>query len=207
MKNGLRITLIGIISLFLITSVAYASFLVSQINNSEGGIIDNPYDIVFHYNDIQNTDNIVTQTIQNVEEDSYFELPYLEYNSLFFDGWSLNSDRSVSLNELQTSVKDLKSIYNVVPTNMQIDFYAVVNDVKQGMVLITITDTTNNSSKYIMKVEATSTFSLFNISYALSSTFVDIKVGSDETVYNVNDVIDITQYSGNRLEIIVSAHQ
>ena len=205
MKNGVRITLIGIISLFLVTTVAYASFLVSQINNSDGNIIDNTYDIVFHYNDIQNTDTVTTQTIIDLEEDSYFELPHLSYESLFFDGWSLDSNRQTSLTEWQTSVKVLKDTYDIEPINNQIDLYAVVNTVKQGMVLITITDETNSSLKHIMKVEATTTFSLFNISYALSSTFVDIKVGPDQTVYNVNDVIDITPYSGNRLDIVVSA--
>lgn len=205
MKNGVRIALIGIISLFLVTTVAYASFLVSQINNSDGNVIDNTYDIVFHYNDIQNTDTVTTQTIIDLEEDSYFELPHLSYESLFFDGWSLDSNRQTSLTEWQTSVKDLKETHHYEPINNQIDLYAVVNTVKPGMVLITITDETNSSLKHIMKVEATTTFSLFNISYALSSTFVDIKVGPDQTVYNVNDVIDITPYSGDRLEIVVSA--
>lgn len=205
MKNGVRITLIGIISLFLVTTVAYASFLVSQINNSDGNIIDNTYDIVFHYNDIQNTDTVTTQTIIDLEEDSYFELPHLSYESLFFDGWSLDSNRQTSLTEWQTSVKDLKEKHDYEPFNNQIDLYAVVNTVKPGMVLITITDETNSSLKHIMKVEATTTFSLFNISYALSSTFVDIKVGPDQKVYNVNGVIDITPYSGDRLEIVVSA--
>lgn len=205
MKNGVRIALIGIISLFLVTTVAYASFLVSQINNSDGNVIDNTYDIIFHYNDIQNTDTVTTQTISDLEEDSLFELPHLSYESLFFDGWSLDSNRQTSLTEWQTSVKDLKEKHDVEPINNQIDLYAVVNTVKQGMVLITITDETNSSLKHIMKVEATTTFSLFNISYALSSTFVDIKVGPDQTVYNVNDVIDITPYSQNRLDIVVSA--
>lgn len=205
MKNGVRIALIGIISLFLVTTVAYASFLVSQINNSDGNVIDNTYDIVFHYNDVQNTDTVTTQTIIDLEEDSYFELPHLSYESLFFDGWSLDSNRQNSLTEWQTSVKDLKKTYHIESINNQIDLYAVVNTVKQGMVLITITDETNSSLKHIMKVEATTKFSLFNISYALSSTFVDIKVGPDQTVYNVNDVIDITPYSGDRLEIVVSA--
>lgn len=206
MKNSVRITLIGIISLFLVTTVAYASFLVSQINNSDGKVIDNTYDIVFHYNDIQDTDTVTTQTIVDLEEDSYFELPHLSYESLFFDGWSLDSNRQTFLTEWQTSVKDLKkSPYYYEPIKNQIDLYAVVNTVKPGMVLITITDETNSSLKHIMKVEATTTFSLFNISYALSSTFVDIKVGQDQTVYNVNDVIDITPYSGDRLEIVVSA--
>ena len=205
MKNGVRITLIGIISLFLVTTVAYASFLVSQINNSDGNIIDNTYDIVFHYNDIQNTDTVTTQTIVDLEEDSYFELPHLSYESLFFDGWSLDSNRQTSLTEWQTSVKDLKEKHDYEPIKNQIDLYAVVNTVKPGMVLITITDETNSSLKHIMKVEATTTFSLFNISYALSSTFVDIKVGPDQKVYNVNGVIDITPYSGDRLEIVVSA--
>lgn len=206
MKNGVRIALIGIISLFLVTTVAYASFLVSQINNSDGNVIDNTYDIVFHYNDIQNTDTVITQTISDLEEDSYFELPHLSYESLFFDGWSLDSNRQTSfLTEWQTSVKDLKETHHIEPINNQIDLYAAVNTVKKGMVLIIITDETNSSFKHIMKVEATATFSLFNISYALSSTFVDIKVGPDQTVYNVNDVIDITPYSNNRLEIVVSA--
>ena len=206
MKNGVRITLIGIISLFLVTTVAYASFLVSQINNSDGNVIDNTYDIVFHYNDIQNTDTVTTHTISDLEEDSYFELPHLSYESLFFDGWSLDSNRQTPLTEWQTSVKDLKKNHHIEPINNQIDLYAVVNTVEPGMVLITITDeTTDSSLKHIMKVEATTTFSLFNISYALSSTFVDIKVGPDQTIYNVNDVIDITPYSQNRLDIVVSA--
>ena len=205
MNKFVRIGLISAISIFLVSSIAYASFLVTEIYNDDASSIDNTYNINLHFTNPNNIQEELTETIEDIEEDSYFELPHLSYESLFFDGWSLDSNRQTSLTEWQTSVKDLKETHHIEPINNQIDLYAAVNTVKKGMVLIIITDETNSSFKHIMKVEATATFSLFNISYALSSTFVDIKVGPDQTVYNVNDVIDITPYSNNRLEIVVSA--
>lgn len=204
MKKLVKIVLVSVISLFLISSVAYASFLITEIYNEDANTIDNTYDIVFHYIDSDNTLEETSRKIEGIEEDSYFELPYLNYESLFFDGWSLNANKQSALKEQETSVKDLKTKYAIEVTNKTVDLYAVVNDVQQGMVLITVTDETADSLKYFMKVEASTSFSLFNISYTYPSTFVDIKVGDEQTTYTVNDIIDLSHYSGGKLSIVVS---
>lgn len=204
MKKLVKIVLVSVISLFLISSVAYASFLITEIYNEDANTIDNTYDIVFHYIDSDNTLEETSRKIEGIEEDSYFELPYLNYESLFFDGWSLNANKQSALKEQETSVKDLKTKYAIEVTNKTVDLYAVVNDVQQGMVLITVTDETADSLKYFMKVEASTSFSLFNISYTYPSTFVDIKVGDEQTAYTVNDIIDLSHYSGGKLSIVVS---
>lgn len=208
MNKFVRIGLISAISIFLVSSIAYASFLVTEIYNDDASSIDNTYNINLHFTNPNNIQEELTETIEDIEEDSYFELPHINYDSLFFDGWSLDSKKQSALKEWQTSVKDLKTNYSLEqPIKKTIDLYAVVNDVKQGMVLITVTDETNNSLKYFLKTEATETFSLFNISYVYPSTFVDIKVGDSQDVKTVNDVIDITPYSGNRLNITVSQQE
>lgn len=204
MKKLVKIVLVSVISLFLISSVAYASFLITEIYNEDANTIDNTYDIVFHYIDSDNTLEETSRKIEGIEEDSYFELPYLNYESLFFDGWSLNANKQSALKEQETSVKDLKTKYAIEVTNKTVDLYAVVNDVQQGMVLITVTDETADSLKYFMKVEASTSFSLFNISYTYPSTFVDIKVGDEQTTYTVNDIIDLSHYSRGKLSIVVS---
>lgn len=204
MKKLVKIVLVSVISLFLISSVAYASFLITEIYNEDANTIDNTYDIVFHYIDSDNTLEETSRKIEGIEEDSYFELPYLNYESLFFDGWSLNANKQSALKEQETSVKDLKTKYAIEVTNKTVDLYAVVNDVQQGMVLITVTDETADSLKYFMKVEASTSFSLFNISYTYPGTFVDIKVGDEQTAYTVNDIIDLSHYSGGKLSIVVS---
>lgn len=204
MKKLVKIVLVSVISLFLISSVAYASFLITEIYNEDANTIDNTYDIVFHYIDSDNTLEETSRKIEDIEEDSYFELPYLNYESLFFDGWSLNANKQNALKEQEISVKDLKTKYAIDVTNKTIDLYAVVNDIQKGMVLITVTDETTDSLKYFMKVEASTSFSLFNISYAYPSTFVDIKVGDEQTTYTVNDRIDLSPYSGGKLSIVVS---
>ena len=204
MKKLVKIVLVSVISLFLISSVAYASFLITEIYNEDANTIDNTYDIVFHYIDSDNTLEETSRKIEGIEEDSYFELPYLNYESLFFDGWSLNANKQNAIKEQETSVKDLKTKYAIEVTNKTVDLYAVVNDVQQGMVLITVTDETADSLKYFMKVEASTSFSLFNISYTYPSTFVDIKVGDEQTTYTVNDIIDLSHYSRGKLSIVVS---
>lgn len=207
MNKFVRIGLISAISIFLVSSIAYASFLVTEIYNDDARSIDNTYDINLHFINPNNIQEELTETIEDIEEDSYFELPHLNYDSLFFDGWSLDSNKQSPLEEWQTSVKDLKANHSLEPIKKTIDLHAVVNEVKLGMVLITVTDETNSSLKYFLKTEATETFSLFNISYVYPNTFVDIKVGEGQDVYTVNDFINITQYSGKKLNITVSQQE
>lgn len=213
MNKYLRISIISLIFIFLVCSVGYASFLVSQISNQEGQTISNTYDIEFHFVNPEKTQDEISKKIVELEEDSIFELPHLNYDSLFFDGWSLDQKRQSALQIWQTSVKELKEKkvvdenYDFEIVDQTINFYAVVYDVKKDMVLITVTDETANSLKYFLKVEATTTFSLFNISYAYPNTFVNLKVGQDTKNYSVNDIIDITPYSGGKLEIVVSSQE
>lgn len=208
MKRIVRYGLIFLTSIALVSSIGYSTFLIVEIQNSDSKISNNVYQITFNYLNPDNNVDEISSVIPEVEEDSIFELPVLSYNQFFFHGWSFNSNRTSSINLTSTSIQDLKVRYpdTIKIDNYVLNLYAVVNHISENEVLLKITDNTETSSIYYMKTKR-SKFSLFNIKYAYNDAFVELSIKElsiNGETYNIDDVIDLSNYDGQELEIVVT---
>lgn len=203
MKKGIRLFLIISTSLLLVSGVAYASFLISKIENNEGEVIDNTYTITLHY------DN-TTKVLSSLEEDSGFELPILTYEDKTFNGWSFEANSNTITSKDIMSVKDIKSLGGTFINNA-IDLYAnVLDKVPEGKVLLKVTDgTPNNLAPYSILTNA-GTFSVFNIRYGynnISNIIVLFYDSSGNKIKDgqkrINETIDLTDYNEQILTVNV----
>ena len=202
MKKGIRLFLIISTSLFLVSGVAYASFLISKIENNEGEVIDNTYTITLHY------DN-TTKVLSSLEEDSGFELPILTYEDKTFNGWSFEANSNTITSKDIKSVKDIKSLGGTFINNA-IDLYAnVLDEVPDGKVLLNVTDSTlsNQIPPYTILTEA-NVFSVFNIRYGQNNiSNIMVRFFNDQNVWIVNkfvnETIDSTSYNKQVLNVTV----
>ena len=202
MKKGIRLFLIISTSLLLVSGVAYASFLISKIENNEGKVIDNTYTITLHY------DN-TTKVLSSLEEDSGFELPILTYEDKTFNGRSFEGNSNTITSKDIMSVKDIKSLGGKFKNNA-IDLYAnVLDEVPEGKVLLNVTDSTlsNQIPTYTILTDA-KIFSVFNIRYEqnnISNIMVRFFNDQNEWIVNkfVNETIDLTSYNKQVLNVNV----
>ena len=202
MKKGIRLFLIISTSLLLVSGVAYASFLISKIENNEGKVIDNTYTITLHY------DN-TTKVLSSLEEDSGFELPILTYEDKTFNGWSFEANSNTITSKDIKSVKDIKSLGGTFKDNA-IDLYAnVLDEVPDGKVLLNVTDSTlsNQIPPYTILTEA-NVFSVFNIRYGQNNiSNIMVRFFNDQNVWIVNkfvnETIDLTSYNKQVLNVTV----
>ena len=204
MKKGIRLFLIISTSLLLVSGVAYASFLISKIENNEGEVIDNTYTITLHY------DN-TTKVLSSLEEDSGFELPILTYEDKTFKGWSFETNSNKIISNNITSVKDIKSLGGAFINNA-IDLYAnVLDEVPDGKVLLNVTDETYNRLDPYSILTNAGNFSVFNIRYGYSEIsnvvvrFCDSSGNLlDNGLKRVNETFDLTDFNREILNVIVN---
>lgn len=204
MKKGIRLFLIISTSLLLVSGVAYASFLISKIENNEGEVIDNTYTITLHY------DN-TTKVLSSLEEDSGFELPILTYEDKTFNGRSFEANNNIIISNKITSIKDIKSLDGKFINNA-IDLYAnVLDEVPDGKVLLNVTDntSTNQIPPYTILTDA-KIFSVFNIRYRynnISNVVVRFCDSSgnllDNGLKRVNETFDLSIYNQQILSVFV----
>ena len=165
MNKLLRWSLIILTSGLLITSVGLASFMVNVVTNEEAEVIDHTYNIVCHYFD-ENENKDLTFTLEDVEEDSTFDLPILGYSTKDFIGWSLSADRKSTFNtSVNNSVKMIKTNFpDVNISDKTLHLFAVAENIDENTVLLKINDqsTSSNGKTYYMKTAA-SVFNIFNI--------------------------------------------
>lgn len=204
MKKGIRLFLIISTSLLLVSGVAYASFLISKIENNEGEVIDNTYTITLHY------DN-TTKVLSSLEEDSGFELPILTYEDKTFNGWSFEANSNQIISNNITSVKDIKFLGGRFKNNA-IDLYAnVLDEVPDGKVLLNVTDETANPLDPYSILTNAGNFSVFNIRYGynnISNVVVRFCDSSgnllDNGLKRVNEIIDLTEFNRQILNVTVN---
>lgn len=200
MKKVIRYSLIISLSLLVISLVGYASFLLYEIKNSEIEVKDNTYDIKLYKS------NELIKEYNDLEEDSYFDLPKLSYDKSIFKGWSLNSDRNSSISKIdKISIKYLKETY---PNDFAIDnnilyLYDVSYQFDNNHTLLNILDNTDSpNSTYYLLTESISKFNLFNIKYVFKSTFVNLSINN--VIYGINDMFDLSTYGGKELTVLVN---
>lgn len=204
MKKGIRLFLIISTSLLLVSGVAYASFLISKIENNEGEVIDNTYTITLHY------DN-TTKVLSSLEEDSGFELPILTYEDKTFNGWSFEANSNQIISNNITSVKDIRSLGGTFIDNA-IDLYAnVLDKVPEGKVLLNVTDETYNRLDPYSILTNAGIFSVFNIRYGynnISNILVQFFDDSGNLLEDgrkrVNEIIDLTTFNRQILNVTVN---
>lgn len=206
MKKGIRLFLIISTSLLLVSGVAYASFLISKIENNEGEVIDNTYTITLHY------DN-TTKVLSSLEEDSGFELPILTYEGKTFNGWSFEANSNTITSKDIMSVKDIKSLGGTFIDNA-IDLYANVLDevqVPEGKVLLKVTDETADRLDLYSILTNAGIFSVFNIRYGynnISNILVQFFDDSGNLLEDgrkrVNEIIDLTKFNRQILNVTVN---
>ena len=205
MNKLLRWSLIILTSGLLITSVGLASFMVNVISNAEAEVIDHTYDIVCHYFD-ENESKDLTFTIEDVEEDSTFDLPILGYSTKDFKGWSLSADRKSTFNtSVNNSVKMIKTNFpDVNISDKTLHLFAVAENVDENTVLLKINDqsTSGNGQTYYMKTAA-SVFNIFNIKYTYPSPFVYVIFDDDTKRYTVNETKDLSDKGGQTISVWV----
>ena len=205
MNKLLRWSLIILTSGLLITSVGLASFMVNVISNAEAEVIDHTYDIVCHYFD-ENESKDLTFTIEDVEEDSTFDLPILGYSTKDFKGWSLSADRKSTFNtSVNNSVKMIKTNFpDVNISDKTLHLFAVAENVDENTVLLKINDqsTSSNGQTYYMKTAA-SVFNIFNIKYTYPSPFVYVIFDDDTKRYTVNETKDLSDKGGQTISVWV----
>ena len=205
MNKLLRWSLIILTSGLLITSVGLASFMVNVISNAEAEVIDHTYDIVCHYFD-ENESKDLTFTIEDVEEDSTFDLPILGYSTKDFKGWSLSADRKSTFNtSVNNSVKMIKTNFpDVNISDKTLHLFAVAENVDENTVLLKINDqsTSSNGQTYYMKTAA-SVFNIFNIKYTYPSPFVYVIFDDDTKRYTVNETKDLSDKGGQTISVLV----
>ena len=205
MKKGIRLFLIISTSLLLVSGVAYASFLISKIENNEGEVIDNTYTITLHY------DN-TTKVLSSLEEDSGFELPILTYEDKTFNGWSFEANSNTIISNNISSVKDIKSLGGTFDENNAIDLYAnVLDEVPEGKVLLNVTDETANPLDPYSILTNAGIFSVFNIRYGynnISNILVQFFDDSGKLLEDgrkrVNEIIDLTTFNRQILNVTVN---
>lgn len=203
MKKGTRLFLIISTSLLLVSGVAYASFLISKIENNEGEVIDNTYTITLHY------DN-TTKVLSSLEEDSGFELPILTYEDKTFNGWSFEGNSNTITSKDIKSVKDIKSLGGTFINN-EIDLYAnVLDKVPEGKVLLKVTDGTPNYLAPYSILTNAGTFSVFNIRYGFNNISDIIVLFYDSSgnkikdgQKRINETINLTDYHEQILTVNV----
>lgn len=200
MKKVIRYGLIVSLSLLVISLVGYASFLLYEIKNSEIEVKDNTYDIKLYES------NELIKEYNDLEEDSYFDLPKLSYDKSIFKGWSLNSDRNSSISKIdKISIKYLRETY---PNDFAIDnnilyLYDVSYQFDNNHTLLNILDNTDSpNSTYYLLTESISKFNLFNIKYVFKSTFVNLLINN--VIYGINDMFDLSTYGGKELTVLVN---
>ena len=204
MKKGIRLFLIISTSLLLVSGVAYASFLISKIENNEGEVIDNTYTITLHY------DN-TTKVLSSLEEDSGFELPILTYEDKTFNGWSFEANSNTITSKDIMSVKDIKNLGGRFVNNA-IDLYAnVLDKVPEGKVLLKVTDETANRLEPYSILTNAGTFAVFNIRYGynnISNILVQFFDDSGNLLEDgqkrVNEIIDLTEFNRQILNVTVN---
>lgn len=204
MKKGTRLFLIISTSLLLVSGVAYASFLISKIENNEGEVIDNTYTITLHY------DN-TTKVLSSLEEDSGFELPILTYEDKTFKGWSFEANSNTIISNNITSVKDIKNLDGTFVNNA-IDLYAnVLDEVPDGKVLLNVTDKTANRLDPYSILTNAGIFSVFNIRYGynnISNILVQFFDDSGDLLEDgqkrVNETFDLTDFNRQILNVTVN---
>lgn len=200
MNKVIRYSLISILSILVISSIGYASFLLYEIKNSDVEVINNIYSINLY------KDNELIKEYKELEEDSYFDLPNLSYDKSLFKGWSLNKDRTSSINKNdELSIKYLKETYpnelNLV--NNTLNLYDVSYNFDNNYTLLNILDNTTSANiTYYLLTESIKNFNLFNIKYLYKSTFVDLLINNKS--YKINDTFDLTSYGGKELNVYIN---
>lgn len=205
MKKISRYILIGITSIFILGSIGYSTFLISQISNDEGSAIDNTYNVIFHYKDLENATNDLTYTITGLEEDSYFDLPTLNYENKTFNGWSAYESRSSSISLNTINIKFIKDNFeDIIIEDNTLNLYSIINDITDDKVLLRITDNTDSVLTYYLLTDA-SMFSLFNIRYVYNSTFVEVTISAIQSEpYLINDTVDLSDFGGRTIDVLLS---
>ena len=205
MNKLLRWSLIILTSGLLITSVGLASFMVNVVTNEEAEVIDHTYNIVCHYFD-ENENKDLTFTLEDVEEDSTFDLPILGYSTKDFIGWSLSADRKSTFNtSVNNSVKMIKTNFpDVNISDKTLHLFAVAENIDENTVLLKINDqsTSSNGKTYYMKTAA-SVFNIFNIKYTYPSPFVYVIFDGDTKRYTVNETKDLSDKGGQTISVWV----
>ena len=203
MKKGTRLFLIISTSILIVSGVAYASFLISKIENTEGKVIDNTYTITLHYDE-------TTKVLSSLEEDSGFELPILTYEDKTFNGWGFEANGNTVISSDITSVKDIKNLDGTFINNA-IDLYAnVFDEVPDGKVLLNVTDETANRLDPYSILTNAGIFSVFNIRYGynnISNILVQFFDDSGDLLKDgqkrVNEIIDLTEFNRQILNVTV----
>ena len=205
MNKLLRWSLIILTSGLLITSVGLASFMVNVVTNEDAEVIDHTYDIVCHYFD-ENENKDLTFTLEEVEEDSTFDLPILGYSTKDFKGWSLSAEKNSTFDtSINNSVKAIKTNFpkvNILDNTLHL--FAVVENVDEHTVLLEINDqsTSSNGQTYYMKTAA-SVFNIFNIKYSYPSPFVYVIFDGDTKRYTINETKDLSDKGGQTISVWV----
>lgn len=202
MKKVLRNSLIFLTASLLIGAIGYSSFIIFEIRNEESKAIHNTFDIVLTYKNQEDTSKIDTITLNDLEEDSYFDLPILSYDNMAFNGWSIKGVNGTKIDAYVTSVKDLKTAYSdlVIESNT-LELEAIVNTVAEveSKVLLEITDNTaDNPYTYYMLIDA-APFLVANISYVYTEPFVKIWFNGA----TVGDVFPAQNYAGQTVKVTV----
>lgn len=203
MNSIKRKSMIILLSSLILNLVGYASFLVYEVKNSGVSVEDNVYSVEFHY---INDESIEKTFIYNdLEEDSYFDLPHLSYARKIFGGWSFKTNRETSLRDLdKTSIKYLKENYSneITFSTNKLKLYDVSHEVDSNHTLLSIEDNTENSLRYYLITESTSNFNLFNIKYVYNSVFVNLTINN--LTYDINDTFDLSPYGGKELNVVLN---
>ncbi len=214
MKLLSKIILISISLLIAGCTIGYSAFLISQLQNEEGEVIDDTYDVTFQFADPENTTKVTSITMGDLEEDSVFDLPILAYDKLVFSGWSLESSTSANLipSDIKTySVQQAKKTNPEKVIDNKLTLFAVVNNIDSNTVLLNIIDRTISSvgTSYLLKIDANKKFGLFNIKYAGQSTNVSLTIIINDQTYeeSINSYYDFSDFGGEEVTIIVSPKQ
>lgn len=205
MNKLLRWSLIVITSVLLMTSIGLASFMVNVVTNEKSEVMDNTYDIVCHYFDeVTNKDSTIK--FENVEEDSTFDLPILNYSTKDFKGWSLSAERNSTFDTtINNSIKEIKENFpNTIIENKVLNIFAVAKNVDNNTVLLEINDQSisDDSQTYYMKTAA-SIFDIFKIKYAYPSPFVYVLFEGDTKRYTINETKDLSNEGGSTISVLV----
>ena len=211
MKLLNKFILISISLLVAGCTIGYSVFLISQLQNEEGEVIDNTYDVTFEFADPENTTTVTSITMSDLEEDSVFDLPILTYDKLVFSGWSLESATSTNLipSDIRTySIKQAKKTNPEKIINNELTLFGIINSIDSNTVLLKITDRTISSAgtSYLLKIDANKQFGLFNIRYALQSTNVSLTINGQPYEGSINSYYDFSSFAGHEVEIVITAN-
>ncbi len=212
MKLLSKIILISISLLIAGCTIGYSAFLISQLQNEEGEVIDNIYDVTFQFPVPENPKTVTSITMSELEEDSIFDLPILSYDKLVFSGWSLESSTSTNLIPSDTKTYSIQQAKKTNPEKVidnKLTLFAVVNNIDSNTVLLNIIDRTISSvgTSYLLKIDANKKFGLFNIRYALQSTNVSLTINGKPYDGSINSYYDFSEFGGEEVTIIVSPKQ